>query len=141
MEKDETLFVPTREQRMTVCKAIYADWDRKMIARDLNISTQCLQKHFRDELRNGRSLLAKYAKMAYVEAAFGKQSVASLRKISEELDAPAAKTDEAQATAEKKPEAVGKKEQRARDAHAAVGNGIFQPAKPPAHMKPVNGAH
>jgi hypothetical protein len=115
-----------------------SDWPKQMIATDLRISIECLRKHYRDEIRNGKKLFKLYAALAYRDAAFEKQSVASLRQIAE-MDAPP-RTDGRMPAAPKpeKPVVLGKKEERARVA-LETATGIFAPSPPPRQS--LNGKH
>lgn len=141
MEDKAQEHVPTTSTRMQVCIRSHAQWDNKMIARDLKISVQCLKKHYRDELRNGTDLVQKYARALFIEKAIEKGSVASLRKISEEGDAEKVGEPKASEKTKKSP-AVGVKQQRQEEAAkiAAPGN-VFQTPEPPVAGRRMNGTH
>jgi hypothetical protein len=106
------------------------------IAKDRKISTQCLKRHYRAELKNANELLKKYATMEYFEQAFAKGSVPALKVIAGlGLKAPAGAGGEVPnqdggASPAARAEPVGKKEQRAKDAKDAAA-GIFATPAPP----------
>lgn len=134
----EPVFVPTREQRYTVCNMVASNWTHGMIAKDLGISQTILKRHFKDELEKGHEQVRARALMKIAEAGFkGARSDYHLPSLKVILAVTGGAKGAEKEPERKAPEVrFGKKQTQKLQAEAANA-GVFATPLPPTAVKTV----